>query len=198
MKKLVLAGFIFLITFSVMAQRTLPPSVQKAIPSKYKVTSQLYMKPGDMARCDISLAIPNKYGCNDASLRECEIDVTITQNGESKKQYIEMIYKNITFESTLPNASNYKPSVDPNDQTLSYSTTKEIKLEQGGAAYYIVTRACIMDQHDKFESVSFKSLQGNFMKTIEIKINGSIPSDEAIAAAKELYASLSKINYLAP
>jgi hypothetical protein len=156
------------------------------------------MKPGLMARCEISLAVPNKYGCNDSNLGECDIDVTITQNDEAKKQYLETIYKNTPFESTLPNASNYKPSIDPNNALESYSSTKELKLEQGGAAYYIVTNTCIMDQHAKFESVSFKSLQGSYMKTIEIKMYCAIPASEVIAAAKELYDNLSKINYLAP
>lgn len=198
MKKLVSSGVIFLFTISIMAQRALPPSVAKAIPSKYKVTSQLYMKPGLTAVCEISLAIPNKFGCNDGNLGECNIGIKITQNDEAKKEYLTMIDKKMPFQSTLPNASNYKPSADPYNQLVSYSPTKELKLEDGSAAYYIQKTSCIQDQHKEYESVSFKSLQGNFMKSIEIRINGGISADDAIAAAKELYGNLNQINYLAP
>ena len=158
----------------------------------------MYMKPGLTAVCEISLAIPNKFGCNDGNLGECNIGIKITQNDDAKKEYLTMIDKKMPFQSTLPNASNYKPSSDSNNPLVSYSPTKELKLEDGSAAYYIQKTGCIQDQHNSFESVSFRSLQGNFMKSVEIRINGGITADEAIAAAKELYASLSKINYLAP
>lgn len=196
MRKLSLTGIMFLVSLSLMAQRTLPAEALKAIPAKYKIVNQVFMKQGVMARAEVNLTIPAKNNCNDGNIGECNIKVVIMQYDEAQKEYLAMVEKRLPFQSRLPNASNYKPSVDPNNTLVSYSPSKEVKLDGGRAAYYIQKNSCIMDQHSSYESVSLKSLQGSTAKAVEIEINGGVSSDEAISIVKELYAGLGRTNYL--
>lgn len=198
MKKFALIGIILFFSIPFMAQRTLPADALKAIPAKYKIINQIFVKQGFMARAEVNLTIPNKNGCNDGNLGECNIKITITQYDETQKEYLAMVEKRLPFQNRLPGASNYKPSVDPNNTLVSYSPSKEVKLEGGSAAYYIQKNTCIIDQHSEYESIALKSLQGNTAKAVEIMINGGISPEDAISIVKELYTYLSKVDYLAP
>lgn len=198
MKTYILTSLILITSFSLLAQRNFPPDVLKAIPSKYKVAGQMFIKQGFMARGELNLEIPNKFGCNNGNLGVCNIKVTITAYDESQKDYLEMVEKRLPFQNRLPNASNYKPSVDPYNKLVTYGNTKEVKLEGGSAAYYLQKNSCIMDQHAEYESVSLKSLQGSTPKAVEINIYGGISADEAISIVKEIYGILKPVNYMAP
>jgi hypothetical protein len=198
MKKNILTGMILLISFFLKAQNNLPPEALKAIPVKYKITNQSFMKQGLLGRGEISLEVPNKLGCSDANLGNCYIKVNITVYDESQKEYLAMVEKRLPFQKRLPNALNYKPSVDPSNPSLKYEETKEIKLGGGSAAYYLQIINCIMDQNSSYKSISLKSLQGSTAKAIEIIIDGAISAEEAISIVNELYKGLSAVNYLSP
>jgi hypothetical protein len=106
-----------------------------------------------------------------------------------------MIEKRLPFINRLPNATNYTPSIDPYNPSVSYSKTTEVKLDDGSAAYYLQTITCMADQHSNYESVSLKNLQGSTAKAIEIVISGGIPANEAISIVNELYKILGKVNF---
>jgi hypothetical protein len=197
MKKILLSASILLASLSLLAQRTLPPHILNAIPEKFTVTSQLFVKQAFMARVQIDLTVPNIYACNDGLKGDCTIGVIITAYDETQKEYVEMMENRVPFKTRLPNASNHKPSADPNNQLVAYSETKVVQFLEGSAAYYTQNNSCIMDQHTDYESVSLKSLQGSTARSIEIVIYGGISAEEALSYVKELYQKLSSINYFA-
>jgi hypothetical protein len=194
-----LTGLIVLITMGLFAQKTLPPAVLSAIPSKYKITSQVFIKQGYLVRSEIDLSIPNKKSCNDGAIGEGAIEIIIMAYDENQQAYIDMMEKRLPFKSRLPTALSHKPDIDPNNQVFAkaYSETKVVNFESGSAAYYIETISCIMDQHASYDAVSLISLQGSTVESIEIRVGAAISAEEAISIVKELYKNLSSINYFA-
>ena len=189
MKKNLLLGFCLLLTYSLFAQYELPPEIASAIPPKYTIASQIYVNSGSLVTADISLEIPNKYGCADNYFGECSIKIEIlVREGDSVGlAYLEKLSP---FETTFPSASNYSPVKNPYDDSEKFSDTKAVDVEGGRAAYYVQTVFCMMAQYDEYDMVFLKSLQGNWSKSFKTEISGAILAEDAILIVNELYEIL--------
>lgn len=189
MKKEILLGFCLFLSCSLLAQYELPPEVVNAIPQKYTITSQAYVDGGVLVKANISLEIPNKYACSDNNIEQCSINIEVISR-EGDKNSVAYLEKMSPFKSTLPNASNYKPSKNPYDDSEKFSDSNDVDVEGGRAAYYVQTIFCMMTQYDEYEMVFLKSLQGNWSKSFKTEISGAIPAEEAILIVNELYEIL--------
>ncbi len=176
------------------AQNELPPMVKRSIPAKYKITYEMYAKTGFIAQAEVSLTIPAKHSCNDGLKGECEIKVTILSYDSREKDIINQMEQMDPFANKLPSKDNHQPEVNPMDELVTYSETYTVDLPGGRGAYYIATRTCIQDQHDSYQSVSLRSLQGNTANAVAIDVNGGVDPEEAVAIVKELYGILGKID----
>jgi len=177
------------------AQNQLPPAVKSAIPSRYTITYELFVKSDFIANADISLELPAKNSCNDGMKGVCEIKVSLISYDQSQKEIINLLEQQMPFASRLPSEQSFKPTVNPHDELVSYSKTTTASLPKGKATYYTAKHTCIMDQHESYTSVHLTSLQGNAAFSIGIDISGGIDSGEALAVVKELYGILSKYNF---
>lgn len=195
-KNLFMAFIILLMSHSATtAQNQVPPALKSAIPSKYKITYELYSKADFIVNIDVKMEVPSKYGCDNNKDLYPPAEVGLSVYIINNSQFAKMQEDQMPFSKWLPTKESHKPQIDTWDELIKYSETTVVELSGGRGAYYTWTRKCIQSANDESYGVSLTSLFGSHSAKIGIGINGNIDASEAVAILKELHGIFSKFNF---
>ncbi len=177
------------------AQNQVPPALKSAIPSRYKITYELYSKADFIVGIEIKMEIPSKNGCDSNKDLYPPTEVSLSVDLINNSQIAKMLEEQMPFSKWLPTKESHKPQIDTWDELIKYSETTLVELSGGRAVYYTWTQKCIQSENIEYSGVSLTSLFGSHSAKIGIGINGNIDASEAVGILKELHGIFSNFNF---